>query len=204
LTFYTILEQSPSYSRLAIGNYYDESQWGIVVEGSGVTQGAITKEVMMNNVDPTAVLVSTKTMTAANANAYFSTALGYTSVHEPITLSLYDNTPIITNQKVDVYFYPDLNVSDPIVNQKADIYFYPDNNISDPVINQEVKIEFYPDGNVTDPDPSAINQEVKIEFYPDGNVTDVVTPVTEDGFKFWFGMKGKKRYGKGFTRKVSF
>lgn len=123
------------------------------------------------------------------------------SAHMPIK---YYEVLVPINQKVDVYFYPDLNVSDVIVNQKVDVYFYPDNNVTVPVINQEVQIQFYADGNVTDPDPLAVNQEVKIEFYPDGNVSDVIDPVIVDGFKFWFGMRGKKRYGRGLSKRISF
>ena len=136
-----------------------------------------------------------------------SEAIAYLNLSNPADWSTanyfkkfeYD-TSIVTNQALNIYFYPHLNISDPVINQKADILFYPDGNVSDPVINQEVKIQFFPDGNVAD---TAQFQEVKIEFYPDGNVTDVVTPITEDGFKFWFGMKGKKRYGKGFVRRIN-
>tara|TARA_B110000495_G_C23015549_1_gene601413 strand:+ start:472 stop:1041 length:570 start_codon:yes stop_codon:yes gene_type:complete len=121
----------------------------------------------------------------------------FNGTHEPIYV-----TYTVINHKVDVYFYPDLNVSDVIVDQKVDVYFYPDSNVTDSVINQEVKIEFYPDGNVAD--ETTVLQEVKIEFYPDGNVSDVIDPVVVDGFKFWFGMSGKKRYGKGLSKRISF
>lgn len=56
------------------------------------------------------------------------------------------------------------------------------------VVNQELKVMFYPEGNV------AQNQELKVMFYPNGNVQDSTT--TSTGFKWWFGMRGKKKYGR--------
>jgi len=146
-------------------------------------------------------LTTAVAITLAQAQA-LTNNYGFIGEHAPFMYSEIIEPIVI--QKVDVYFYPDLNVTDPIVNQKVDVYFYADNNVTVPVINQEVQIQFYADGNVTVPDPLVVNQEVKIEFYPDGNVSDVVDPVVVDGFKFWFGMSGKKRYGKGLSKRISF
>jgi hypothetical protein len=106
----------------------------------------------------------------------------------------------VPSSEVRIFIYDDA-ISDPIVDQEVEIMFYPDGNVSDPVINQEVEVMFYPDGNVTDI-TNDIDQEVKIWFHPDGNVEDVTASVVSDGFKWWFGMKGKQRYGKGLSRRI--
>ena len=69
------------------------------------------------------------------------------------------------------------------------------------VVNQLLEVEFYPTGNVQNVG-GVVNQLLEVEFYPEGNVANVGEG--SSGFKFWYGMKGKKRYGKGLSRKVSF
>jgi len=51
---------------------------------------------------------------------------------------------------------------------------------------------------------TTVNKKLMIKFYPDGNISDVSTGVSSSGFKFWFGMNGKRRYGKGLSRRVRF
>jgi hypothetical protein len=174
---------------------------GIQINGGSISWGGeIYSQITSLGLTQSQATTWNSSITQATANGIMDNGWGGGAYHG-FAYFVFDDTPAV-NQKVDVYFYPDLNVSDIIVDQKVDVYFYPDNNVTDSVINQEVKIEFYPDGNVAD--ETTVLQEVKIEFYPDGNVSDVVDPVVVDGFKFWFGMSGKKRYGKGLSKRISF
>ena len=63
--------------------------------------------------------------------------------------------------------------------------------------DQELKVMFYPVGNVED--EITLDQELKVMFYPNGNVQDV--QVSND-FKWWFGMKGKKKYGNSKVKRI--
>jgi len=86
-----------------------------------------------------------------------------------------------------------------ILDTSKDMYFECD--YSSATTNQQLTVSFYESGNLTD---AVTSQELKVMFYEDGNLTDVSTGVTSNGFKFWFGMRGKRRYGNGLSKRVSF
>ena len=115
---------------------------------------------------------------------------------QQLSVYLYPTNNVFENQELKVEFYPDGNVE---TNQELQVLLYPDGNITEGVNNQELKVEFYPDGNVSE---YAQIQELKVEFYPDGNVSDVETPVASEGFKWWFGMKGNKKYGSSRIKRI--
>lgn len=135
-------------------------------------------------------------LSASLANAFHINGwyIGYNNSHAPIQAYTVDDTANCPseNQELKVHFYPTNNVDE---NQQLKVEFYPTNNITN--INQQIDIKFFPDSNVSD---QAEIQELKVMFYPDGNVDDVV--VGNTAFKWWFGMKGKKKYGNSKVRRI--
>ena len=115
---------------------------------------------------------------------------------QELRVLFYPNDNVHQEQELKVHFYPDNNVEQ---YQKLDVFYYPDGNTQDVPVDKQLDVWFYPNQNVTD---MTTDQEVKVFFYPDGNVSDVETPVTSDGFKWWFGMKGKKKYGNNKIKRI--
>jgi len=103
-----------------------------------------------------------------------------------------DNSPVDGGSSTS---NPDLKFSityTAIEDQQVKVWFYPDNNVQDAIEDQQVKVWFYPDNNV-----QAKDQQVKVWFYPNNNVNP-----PETAWKWWLGMRGKKRYGKGHIRRM--
>lgn len=84
--------------------------------------------------------------------------------------------------------------------QQIKIEFYPTNNIN--AVTQELKVEFYPTNNLQNSGASNVNQQLKIEFYANGNEQTTGTGGT-DAWKWWLGMRGKKRYGNKGIKRIS-
>lgn len=69
------------------------------------------------------------------------------------------------------------------------------------VVDQKIQVWFHPTNNLQD-----VNNTVKVFFYPEGNVQDVASggggeTSSSSAFKWWIGMRGKRRYGnKAITR----
>lgn len=116
--------------------------------------------------------------------------------NQKLDVYFYQIGNVTQNQKLDVHFYPDGNVGD---NQELQVLFYPDGNVTDVVQDQELKVFFYESNNIQD--ASNVIQELKVEFYPDGNVSDVAVSPSGD-FKWWFGMKGKRKYGNSKIKRI--
>lgn len=126
---------------------------------------------------------------------YFYPTLNVENVPEDwkVDVYYYPMNNIEENQEHKILFYPDGNIGE---DQEHKVMFYPDGNVSDAIVNQRLDISFYDNGNVGE------DQEVQLLFYPDGNLEDVEVPVIDGIFKFWFGMKGKKKYGKGHIKRI--
>ena len=107
--------------------------------------------------------------------------------------------PAPQDQNLQVFFYPDSNVTEPEQDQELKVFFYPNGNVTD-VAGQDQLLEvfFYPENNVTD--NAGADQELKVFFYPDGNITDV--DPNSINYKWWFGMKGKRKYGNSKVRRI--
>ena len=68
---------------------------------------------------------------------------------------------------------------------------------------QQLKVEFFPTNNVQDPAGSTSgNVQLKVEFYPTSNVQDTGTG-SVDNWKWWLGMRGKRRYGNKAIKRIS-
>ena len=109
--------------------------------------------------------------------------IGYngTPVDTPTTIEIgYNGTPVDTPTTIEIGY--DGNPSDP--NTTLEIG-YDGNPIDTPTT-----IEIGYDGN-----PSEINQTIEIGY--DGTLTP-----TEDVFKWWFGMKGNRKYGKSRVKRI--
>lgn len=116
---------------------------------------------------------------------------------QELRVMFYPEGNVHTNQNLKVFFYPDNNVEQ---YQKLDVYYFPDGNTQDVPVDKQLDVWFYPNQNVQD---MAILQELKVWFYPENNVEDTPPPPPSDGlYKFWFGMKGKRKYGKSHIKRV--
>lgn len=69
------------------------------------------------------------------------------------------------------------------------------------VINQRLKVWFYPSGNVQS---GSTAQQLKVWFYPDNNVqAGTGGGTSSSAFKWWIGMRGKRRYGNKAIKRIS-
>lgn len=67
------------------------------------------------------------------------------------------------------------------------------------VVNQTFTASFFPDNRVTE---GTINQTFTASFFPDNRVQETSVSATNNIFRWWFGMRGRKRYGKGHIRRI--
>lgn len=151
---------------------------------------------LVNNIPSIFGGMGIRDATWMNGHQHYWQTLEPAPQNQKLDVYFYQIGNVEQSQELKAYFYPDGNVGN---NQELQVLFYPDGNVTDIVQDQELKVFFYPNGNVEN--ASNIIQELKVEFYPDGNVSDVAVSPSGD-FKWWFGMKGKRKYGNSKVKRI--
>jgi hypothetical protein len=88
------------------------------------------------------------------------------------------------------------NYSSDIVGKLDDLVLY--NGVDTIPTEQRLRVMFYPNNNVQNPIGS---QRLRVMFYPNNNVQ--ATSSSSPTWRWWVGMRGKKRYGNKAIRRVS-
>ena len=186
---YYVVEYRNTYSphnRICHGRKDDIVNAPLLAHATNIAQWA-------EDLGGTVTMSQSCTVTEANSHAG---SIGFSTAYGPFYKAWIDVVET-TDQELKVMFYPDNNVEEITTDQELKVMFYPNGNVQDIATDQELKVMFYPVGNVED--EITLDQELKVMFYPNGNVQDV--QVSND-FKWWFGMKGKKKYGNSKVKRI--